>query len=114
MNFVFSMFNEIYELDFTTNTSHAIKSEFTLAQHSEVINLEDNYNSWADRFVVEEDRRKFKRFVSKEHVKDLHGDISVCKYSIRNRNNKIERIRAILIPNGEGKYLCCCEMVPLE
>lgn len=114
INFVFSMFNEIYELDFTTNTSHALKSGFTLEQHSEVINLEDNYNSWADRFVVEEDRRKFKRFVSKEHIKDLHGDISVCNYSIRNLNNKIERIRAILLPNGEGKYLCCCEMVPLE
>lgn len=112
INFVFSIFNEIYELDYEKNEAHAIKSRFTMNQHAEPLSLEEGYNAWADRFVMEEDRHKFKRFVSREHLKKLRGDISMCDYNVKTLKNKIEHIRAILIPNGEGKYLCCCETVP--
>lgn len=114
VNFVYTLFNEIYELDYKNNKSTTLKSSFSLEQVNETRNLQESYNKWADKFVIEEDREKFKRFISPEHINNLNDELSVCHFSIKNQQEQIKNIRGVLIPNGEGKYLYCCGINPVS
>ena len=112
-SFVFSAFNEVYELDFTENTSRTVKSNFLIDYKKSVRNLDTVIDSWINNTVVEDDRKKFMEFISQNNILNAEKNkiIPSLDYRIKTSDGNIERLRTLIIKSDNNKYLCCSSNV---
>lgn len=112
-SFVFSAFNEVYELDFSENTSRTVKSNFLIDYKKSVRNLDTVIDSWINNTVVEDDRKKFMEFISLNNILNAEKNkiIPSLDYRIKTSDGNIERLRTLILKSDNNKYLCCSSNV---
>lgn len=110
---VFSAFNEVYELDYSENTSRTVKSAFLIDYKKTVKKLDDVINTWTNKTVVEDDREKFIEFISQDNILKAEKNkiVPSIDYRIRTSDGNIEKIRTIIVKSDSNKYLCCSSNV---
>lgn len=107
-----SIFHEIFIVDFFNNTTQVIKSIYKDKKIWPVLPLKESFSSWANNFVINEDKDKVLSTISKEfvmsHFEKLNDPISL-EYNIILKDNRPTKLLTTIIPIElePNKFLCC-------
>lgn len=111
-NIFFSLFDEVFEINFETNKSRTVKTANKSDKNNTIRQLDTTLSRWIDLSVQEEDKENVRSFLQKKNIEERikAGEFAPCiEFNSKSKDGSIKRLRTaiIRIPLEPNTYLLC-------
>lgn len=114
---MFSLFSEVFEINFESNLSRTIKADYIEDYKRLEKPLDEALNNWIDKCVVEEDKDRVRKFLTYDNLESvLNSGIKVpfIEYKFNSLYGDVRKLRTtfLSIPMEKKTFLLCNSEVP--